>query len=61
MSRWRPKVPLGQYKAEQRPSGGKRKRMTDEGTANKADVKPMETITTQTCLVIIDSLLAELE
>jgi hypothetical protein len=41
--------------------GRKRKRMPDEGAANEADLSPRETFKTQTYLVMIDSLLAELE
>ena len=54
------KVQHGEYKAEHR-RGPKRKRMPDEGAANEADLSPRETFKTQTYLVMIDSLLAELE
>jgi hypothetical protein len=54
------KVQHGEYKAEHR-RGPKRKRMPDEGAANEADHSPRETFKTQTYLVMIDSLLAELE
>ena len=54
------KVQHGEYKAEQR-RGRKLKRLPDEGAANEADLSPRETFKTQTYLVMIDSLLAELE
>ena len=50
----------GEYKAEQRRAS-KRKRMPDEGAANEANLSPRDTLKTQTYLVMIDSLLAELE
>jgi hAT family C-terminal dimerisation region len=54
------KVQHGEYKAEHRRDP-KRKGMPDEGAANEADLSPRETFKTQTYLVMIDSLLAELE
>ena len=50
----------GEYKAMRRRRR-KRKRMPDEGAANETDLSPRETFKTQTYLVMIDSLLAELE
>ena len=54
------KVQHGKYKAEKR-RGRKRKRMPDEGPAKEADLSPRETFKTQTYLIMVDSLLAELE
>jgi len=52
------KLQHGAHRAEQRRG---RKRMRDEKTANEADLSPRKTFKTQTYLVMIDSLLAELE
>jgi len=54
------KVQHTEYKAEQHRSR-KRKRMPDEGSANEADLGPRETFRTQTYVIMIDSLLAELK
>jgi len=54
------KVQHGEYRAEQR-RGRKRKRMLDEKAANEVYLSPRETFKTQTYLVMIHSLLAELE
>ena len=53
-------VQHSEYKAEQ-SRRRKRKRMPDEGAANEAHLSPRETFKTQTYLVMIDSLLAQLE
>ena len=53
-------VQHSEYKAEQYRRR-KRKRMPDEGAANEAHLSPRETFKTQTYLVMIDSLLAELK
>ena len=49
-----------EYKAKRRRRR-KRKRMPDEGAANETDLSSRETFKIQTYLVMIDSLLAELE
>ena len=53
-------VQHSEYKAEQYRRR-KQKRMPDEGAANEAHLSPRETFKTQTYLVMIDSLLAELK
>jgi len=55
------KVQHGENRDEQRRGRKRKKRMPDETAANESDLSRRETFKTQAYLVMIDSLLAELE